>query len=209
MKDGLIRRHWDEKEGVWYFSIVDVIAEMTDSTSPASYWKVLKNRLKKSGDQLVTECNQLKMKATDGKSYLTDCAGAQTVVGILELVPKARIHAFQALVGSLTGTQNEEKNPKPRARKLLVDMYEVPGGLIIEALTPGIDPDTLKIVVGRKKILIEGKLKKREKEGEDYFVEEIPNSLFSRTITLPYPVKAASMQKTHDLGHLKIKLEKI
>ncbi len=56
-----IRRHWDEKEEKWYFSVIDVIAALIQSSNPRNYWKVLKNRLKKEGSELVTKCNQLKM----------------------------------------------------------------------------------------------------------------------------------------------------
>jgi HSP20 family molecular chaperone IbpA len=205
MKEGLIRRQFDEKSGVWYFSIVDVIAEMTDSASPTNYWKVLKNRLRKSGDQLVTECNQLKMKATDGKSYLTDCGKAETVIGILELIPKARIHAFMALENSLTGSQNSEKNEEKTTAKLLVDMYEKDGSLIIETFLADISPENIKVVAGRKKVLIEGKI---QKEKQEFSYDELPAGKFSRTIALPYPIKP-SIEKTFDRGHLKIKLEKI
>ena len=67
-----IRSAYNEEQEKWYFSVVDLIAILTDSKKPANYWKVLKNRLKKEGSQLVTICNQLKMKAADGKFYKTD-----------------------------------------------------------------------------------------------------------------------------------------
>lgn len=71
-----IRTQWDEKQEKWYFSIVDVVAALTDSDyqHARNYWKVLKNRLKAEGNQSVTNCNQLKMIAPDGKFYNTDVA---------------------------------------------------------------------------------------------------------------------------------------
>ena len=67
-----VRAIWDSEQEKWYVSIVDVVAALTDSPNPNNYWKVLKNRLKKEGSQLVTDCNQLKMQSSDGKFHKTD-----------------------------------------------------------------------------------------------------------------------------------------
>jgi len=69
-----IRMQWDKTKEKWYFSIVDVVGVLTESKTPNNYWKVLKNRLKKEGSELVTNCNQLKMQSSDGKYYNTDVA---------------------------------------------------------------------------------------------------------------------------------------
>ena len=71
-EDRKIRTVWDDKEEKWYYSIVDVVAVLTDSENPQTYWRVLKNRLKKEGNQTVTNCNALKLRAADGKMRLTD-----------------------------------------------------------------------------------------------------------------------------------------
>ena len=71
-EDRKIRTVCDDKEEKWYFSIVDVVAVLTDSENPQTYWRVLKNRLKKEGNQTVTNCNGLKLRAADGKMRLTD-----------------------------------------------------------------------------------------------------------------------------------------
>jgi len=68
----LVRTVWDDEQEKWYFSVVDVVGILTDSPNPNNYWKVLKNRLKKEGNQSVTNCNQLKMLSRDGKYYKTD-----------------------------------------------------------------------------------------------------------------------------------------
>jgi hypothetical protein len=75
-----IRTEWDEETQDWYFSIVDVVGVLTGSPNPNNYWKVLKNRLKKEGSQLVTNCNQLKMQSSDGKFYLTDVANTEQLL---------------------------------------------------------------------------------------------------------------------------------
>ncbi len=72
-----IRTHWDESQEKWLFSVVDVVAVLSESTNPNNYWKVLKSRLKKEGAQLVTDCNQLKMLSSDGKYYKTDVADTE------------------------------------------------------------------------------------------------------------------------------------
>ena len=67
-----VRVQWLEKDQKWYFSIIDVIAVLTDSPNPRKYWSVLKTRLKAEGSQLTTNCSQLKLQSSDGKFYLTD-----------------------------------------------------------------------------------------------------------------------------------------
>ena len=67
-----VRSVWDADAEKWYISVVDVIEVLTDSTTPRNYWKVLKHRLKAEGNESVTNCNQLKLPAADGKKYLTD-----------------------------------------------------------------------------------------------------------------------------------------
>jgi len=62
-----IRTHWDNEQGKWYFSVVDVVGVLTESENPNNYWKVLKNRLKKEGSELVTNCNQLKCETNSTK----------------------------------------------------------------------------------------------------------------------------------------------
>ena len=69
-----IRTVWDDKEEKWYFSVVDVIEALTDSPDPSTYWRVLKNRLKKEGNETVTICNAFKLPAKDGKMRLTPIA---------------------------------------------------------------------------------------------------------------------------------------
>ena len=73
-EDKKIRTAWDEEQEEWYFAIVDVIAVLTDSPNPQTYWRVMKKRLKDEGNETVTNCNALKMTAADGKQRLTDVA---------------------------------------------------------------------------------------------------------------------------------------
>jgi prophage antirepressor len=87
-----IRSVWDNEKEEWYFSVVDVVGILTDSLNPNNYWKVLKKRLKDEGNELVTNCNQLKMKShKDGKMYMTDVADIQGIFRVIQsiLSPKA------------------------------------------------------------------------------------------------------------------------
>ena len=88
-----IRRIYDETTETWWFSVVDIIQVLTQQPNyklAQNYWKVLKHRLNKEGSQLVTNCNQLKMPAADGKSYLTDVATAETLLRLVQSVPSPK-----------------------------------------------------------------------------------------------------------------------
>lgn len=98
-----VRSHWDAEEEKWYFSIVDVIAVLTNSPNPRKYWSVLKTRLKKEGSELATNCSQLKMKSADGKYYKTDVADTEQLLRLIQSVPSPKAEPFKqwlAKVGS-------------------------------------------------------------------------------------------------------------
>jgi len=88
-----IRRHYDEENEVWYFSVIDilhVLLQNSDYQTTRNYWKVLKNRLKKEGNQTVTNCNRLRMRAEDGKMRITDTANPQTILRLIQSVPSPK-----------------------------------------------------------------------------------------------------------------------
>jgi len=101
-----IRSVWDEEEEAWYFSVVDVVrilADQPDYQSARNYWKVTKSRLKKEGNETVTNCNQLKMTAEDGKRRLTDAANTEQILRIIQSIPSPKAEPFKlwlAQVGS-------------------------------------------------------------------------------------------------------------
>lgn len=93
-----IRTHWDEEQEKWYFSIVDVIAILTDQATQQgarNYWKVLKHRLVKEGNESVTNCNQLKMQSADGKLYNTDVADTEQLFRLIQSVPSKKAEPFK------------------------------------------------------------------------------------------------------------------
>ena len=75
--DDMIRTVWDDEKEKWYFSIVDVVAVLTESADPPAYWRKLKQRLKAEGNETVTNCHGLKMRAADGKMRMTDVADTE------------------------------------------------------------------------------------------------------------------------------------
>ena len=90
-----IRSVWDEEKEEWYFSVVDVVGVLTESENPQVYWRVLKKRLKEEGNESVTNCNALKMKAADGKMRLTDVADMQGIFRIIQSIPSPKAEPFK------------------------------------------------------------------------------------------------------------------
>ena len=93
-EDKEIRAVWDDGKSKWWFSVVDIIGALTDSKNPRKYWSVLKTRLKKSNFELTTKCSQLKLKANDGKNYLTDCLLQEDIHLLVENVPSKKSKKF-------------------------------------------------------------------------------------------------------------------
>lgn len=100
-----VRTLWNAEEEEWYFSVVDIVAILTDNDyqGARNYWKVLKNRLSKEGSELVTNCNRLKMQAADGKMRPTDCLDTKGVLRLVQSIPSPKAEPFKmwlAQVGS-------------------------------------------------------------------------------------------------------------
>ena len=107
-----IRSQWDAEQEKWYFSIVDVIAVLTDSPNPNNYWKVLKHRLAKEGNQSVTNCNQLKMESSDGKFYKTDVADTEQLFRLIQSIPSPKAEPFKQWLAK-TGYERIEESQDP------------------------------------------------------------------------------------------------
>lgn len=109
--DQPIRTAWDEENEEWYFSIVDVIRVLTeqpDIDGARNYWKVLKNRLKKEGSQLVTSCNQLKMISQDGKRRKTDVASTEQLLRLIQSIPSKKAEPFKLWLAQVGRERIEE-----------------------------------------------------------------------------------------------------
>ena len=94
-EDKQIRTAWNDEEEQWYFSIVDVVAVLTDSKDPQAYWRKLKQRLKQEGNETVTSCHALKMLAADGKMRLTDVATTEQLFRIIQSIPSPKAEPFK------------------------------------------------------------------------------------------------------------------
>lgn len=90
-----IRSAWDNEKEEWYFSIIDILGVLTESDNPRKYWSVLKTRLKNEGNELATNCSQLKMEASDGKMRKTDVADMQGIFRIIQSVPSPKAEPFK------------------------------------------------------------------------------------------------------------------
>ncbi len=113
-----IRRVYDEKTETWFFSVVDIIQVLTqqpDYQAARNYWKVLKNRLGKEGSESVTKCNQLKLPATDGKSYLTDVANAETLLRLVQSVPSPKAEPIKLWLAKVGYERMQEMSDPSRA----------------------------------------------------------------------------------------------
>lgn len=117
-----VRTIWDDKDEKWYFSIVDVVAVLTDSPNPRKYWSVLKTRLKKEGSELTTNCSQLKMKSADGKMYLTDVADTQQLLRLIQSIPSPKAEPFKQWMAQVaTERLNQMQDPELSINQALVD----------------------------------------------------------------------------------------
>ncbi len=92
--DREVRAVWDEENSKWWFSVLDIVAALTESANPRKYWSVLKTRLKKEGNQLTTKCRQLKLVASDGKKYATDCFSQDDVMEVVKTIPSKKSMPF-------------------------------------------------------------------------------------------------------------------
>ena len=94
-EDYQVRSLWDNEQEKWYFAVVDIVAVLTESKDPANYWRVLKNRLKEEGNETITNCNGLKMKASDGKMRLTDVLDTENIFRLIQSIPSPKAEPFK------------------------------------------------------------------------------------------------------------------
>ena len=110
-----VRTVWDSDKEEWYFSIVDVIAVLTDSPNPRKYWSVLKTRLKKEGSELTTNCSQLKMPSSDGKYYKTDVADTEQLFRLIQSIPSPKAEPFKLWMAQVAKERLDQMQvEKPR-----------------------------------------------------------------------------------------------
>ena len=126
-EDQPIRTAWNAEEEEWYFSIVDVVGVLTESPNPQTYWRVMKKRLKDEGNETVTNCNALKLKAADGKRRLTDVANTEQLLRIIQSIPSKKAEPFKLWLAQIGRERLEETLDPELIAERLVATYERKG----------------------------------------------------------------------------------
>ena len=126
-EDQPVRTAWDEEHEEWYFSIVDVVGILTESKDPTAYWRKLKQRLKEEGNETVTNCHGLKMKAADGKRRLTDVANTEQLLRIIQSIPSKKAEPFKMWLAEVGRERIEETLDPELIAERLVSTYERKG----------------------------------------------------------------------------------
>ena len=126
-EDQPVRTAWDEENEEWYFSIVDVVGILTESKDPTAYWRKLKQRLKDEGNETVTNCHGLKMKAADGKRRLTDVANTEQLLRIIQSIPSKKAEPFKMWLAEVGRERIEETLDPELIAERLVSTYERKG----------------------------------------------------------------------------------
>lgn len=118
----MVRTAWDNETEKWYFSVVDVVEALTDSTNPRNYWKVLKHRLIKEGNESVTNCNQLKLIASDGKRYNTDVADTEQLLRIIQSIPSPKAEPFKQWMAQVASQRIDQlQDPELSINQAIAD----------------------------------------------------------------------------------------
>ncbi len=117
-----VRTVWDDEHEKWYFSIVDVVAVLTDSPNPQVYWRVLKKRLKSEGNETVTNCNGLKLHAPDGKMRMTDVADTEQLFRLIQSIPSPRAEPFKVWMAQVASTRLDQlQDPELSIDQAVID----------------------------------------------------------------------------------------
>ena len=126
-EDQPIRTAWNETEEEWYFSIVDVVGVLTESKDASAYWRKLKQRLKVEGNETVTNCHGLKLKAADGKRRLTDVANTEQLLRIIQSIPSKKAEPFKLWLAQVGRERIDETLDPELIAERLAATYERKG----------------------------------------------------------------------------------
>ena len=117
-----VRTAWDSEQEKWYFSIVDVVAVLTESSNPQTYWRVLKNRLVAEGNQTVTNCNAFKMRAVDGKMRKTDVADTEQLFRLIQSIPSPKAEPFKQWMAQVASMRLDQmQDPELSIEQAMTD----------------------------------------------------------------------------------------
>ena len=124
-KEKTIRRVWYTDE--WWFSVVDICAALTDSVDPGAYWRKLKQKLSKEGNESVTICHGLKLPAADGKKYVTDCANTEGALRLIQSIPSPKAEPFKRWLAKIGYERIQEIEDPALAQERMKQLYEQKG----------------------------------------------------------------------------------
>ena len=158
-----VRTAWNEETEDWYFSVIDVIEILTESENPRDYWKVLKYRLSKEGSEVVTNCNQLKLPAADGKMRLTDVLDTKGILRLVQSVPSPKAEPFKMWLAKVGSERLDEIADPEKAILRGADFYRAKG------YTEGWINQRLQTIEMRKELTDEWKKRGIESE-KDYAI---------------------------------------
>ena len=117
-----VRTVWDDEKEKWYLSIVDVVSVLTDSVDATAYWRKLKQRLKEEGNETVTNCHGLKMKAADGKMRLTDVADTEQLLRIIQTIPSTKAEPFKQWMAHVASERLDQmQDPELSIEQAMMD----------------------------------------------------------------------------------------
>lgn len=124
--DDKIRAIWDDEQEKWYFSIVDVVAVLTGSIDATAYWRKLKQRLKAEGNETVTSCHGLKMRAADGKMRMTDVADTEQLLRIIQSIPSPKAEPFKMWLAKVGAERlNQMQDPELSIQQAMMDYKQL------------------------------------------------------------------------------------
>lgn len=158
-----IRTLWNAEEEEWYFSVVDIVAVLTDSKDPNAYWRKLKQRLRAEGNETVTNCHALKMLASDGKMRLTDCLDTKGVLRLVQSIPSPKAEPFKMWLAQVGSERLDEIADPEKAILRGADFYRAKG------YTEGWINQRLQTIEMRKELTDEWKARGIERE-KDYAI---------------------------------------
>ena len=122
-----IRTVWNKESEKYYISVVDIVAVLTESKNPRHYWNVLKSRLKEEGNETVTNCDQLKLKAQDGKYRLTDVVDIEGMFRIIESIPSKNAEPIKQWLAKLGSERIDEVFDPSISAQRVIDLYRAKG----------------------------------------------------------------------------------
>jgi len=188
-----VRRHWDEKKELWYFSIIDVVTILTESPRPRKYWNDLKKKLKEEGSELSAKIGQLKMLSSDDKKYLTDIGDTETILRLIQSIPSPKAEPFKLWLAKVGYERIEETEDPELAINRAMQTY------LKKGYTKEWINQRLKSIEIRKELTDEWQ-KRGMKEGLEYAIltNEITKAWTDRSVKSYKKFKGLKKQNLRD-----------